>query len=176
MASPSRGYHIVPRDSGDSDRQSSPHEALLSNINPNVLPSKLPTSYSITFMPVLLLRVLSTIFAATSFALFVVYGNASTIASMVFLCLIIFFNIVMIIHHCVSHVLKVTVELRQSGWKQSLGTKSKPKVATFFDIGLSLCLFICLVVGHVLHRPRWDRWRDPSNVWEVGFAFGYVCL
>jgi predicted lysophospholipase L1 biosynthesis ABC-type transport system permease subunit len=127
-------------------------------------------------MPVLLLRVLYTIFAATSFALFVVYGNASIIASTVFLCLIMFFNIVMIIHHCVSLVLKVTVELRQSGWKQSLGTKSKPKVATFLDIGLSLCLFICLVVGHVLHRPLWNRWRNPRNVWEVGFAFGCVCL
>jgi predicted lysophospholipase L1 biosynthesis ABC-type transport system permease subunit len=127
-------------------------------------------------MPVLHLRVLSTIFATTSFALFIVFGNESTIASTVFLGLIMFFNIVMIIHHCVSHVLKITVELRQPGWKQSLGTKSNPKVATLFDIGLSLCLFICLVTGHVLHRPRWDRWRDPSNVWEVGFAFGYVCL
>src|SRR4051794_15145511 len=77
-------YSPLPRASEENDRDSSPHEQLLPTSRPqvNLYMYKFPTTYSITFNPVIIFRILSTILALIAFIILVIDGNEEFIAGM----------------------------------------------------------------------------------------------
>ena len=77
-------YHMVPRASDDSDRESSPHEQLLPSSNISSRYHGLGT-WSIELHPVIFFRIVSTIFAITAFILLVIDGEGPFVASDIFL-------------------------------------------------------------------------------------------
>jgi hypothetical protein len=136
------------------------------NTNYNIY--KYPTTYAVTFNPAVALRILSTILALITFIILVIDGDDEFIAADIFLMSIIIVNILMIIHHFVSHVFKVTVEVRKQAWKADLGSKSKPKVSMYFDIGLALIVLLCLIIGNSV-----KRW---GGAWKAAVVIGYIVV
>jgi predicted lysophospholipase L1 biosynthesis ABC-type transport system permease subunit len=159
-------YTLLPRPSEDTVRESSPHEHLLPSINK----MRLPRNYSATLNPVVLLRIIASILSLTTFLILVIDGGNQFIAADIFVMCILILDIFMVLHHSVSHVFKVTVELRQQAWSRDLGSQNKPKVSTYFDYGLSMCLLICLIIGNGV-KNRWDR-----GAWQAAVIVGYVVV
>lgn len=166
MAETNSRYALLPRASEDTDCESSPHEYLL----PSMDRISLPRNYTLSVNPVLLLRIIASILSLTTFIILVIDGGDQFIAADIFVMCILILDILMIIHYFVSHVFKVTVELRQQAWSGDLGSQSKPKVSTYFDYGLSLCLLICLVIGNGV-KSRWD-----GGAWQGAVIVGYVIV
>jgi hypothetical protein len=81
---------------------------------------------------------------------------------------IIIVNILLIIHHFVSNVLRVTVELRQQPWKADLGTRDKPKLSGLLDGTLAVIALLCLIIGYSV-----KRWR---GAWRAGAIIGYIVV
>lgn len=168
MVSPeSNSRYISPHASEDTDRESSPHEHLLPTTNINT--KYFPTTYSITLNPVLVLRIISTILALTTFIILVIDGGDAFIAADIFLMSIIIGNVLMVIHHGISHVFKVTVELRQQAWQPNLASKNKPKISMYFDVVLSIILMICLLIGNAVS----DHW---GGAWRAAVIVGYFIV
>lgn len=129
---------------------------------------KYPTTYGITFNLVIVLRILSTILAVITFIILVIDGGDEFIAADIFLMAIIILNIPMIIHYFVSHVFKVTVEVRRQSWKADLGSKNSPKISMYFDIGLALIVLLCLIIGNSV-----KRW---GGAWKAAVVIGYIVV
>ena len=159
-------YTLLPRASEDTVRESSPHEHLLPSINRVCL----PRNYSATLNPIVLLRIIAGILSLTTFLILVIDGGNQFIAADIFVMCILILDIFMVLHHSVSHVFKVTVELRQQAWSRDLGSQNKPKVSTYFDYGLSMCLLICLIIGNGI-KSRWD-----GGAWQGAVIVGYVVV
>ena len=154
--------------SEDVSRDSSPHSLLLPSMN-TVRP-RLSRNYSTTLNPILLLRIISSILSLTTFIILVIDGGDAFIAADIFVMCILILNILMIIHHTVSDVFKVTVELRRQAWSRDLGGKGKLKVVTYFDCGLSIALLICLLIGNAVQ----DRWH--GGAWQAAVIIGYFVM
>ena len=159
-------YTLLPRASEDTDRESSPHEHLLPSMNM----IRLPRSYGLTLNPVLLLRIIASILSLTTFIILVIDGGEQFIAADIFVMFILILDILMILHHFLSHVFKVTVELRQQAWSRDWGSQNKPKVSIYFDYGLSMCLLLCLIIGNAV-KNRWD-----DGPWQAAVVVGYVVM
>ncbi|KAG4443827.1 hypothetical protein IFR05_000727 [Cadophora sp. M221] len=163
-------YSMLPRASEETDRDTSPHAHLLPTTE-NSPTRHMPTACSITLSPVLVLRTLSFILALAAFIVFVIDGREAFIAADIFLALIMILNISNIVQHSVSHVFKITVELRQSSWKHDLGgSAGKPKTITYVDIGLSASLTLCLILGNALT----NRWY--GGPYKAGVVVGYFVV
>jgi len=154
----------------DTSRPSSPHEQLFPSFNTSYNVYKYPTTYAVTFNPAVALRILSTVLALITFIILVVDGESEFIAADIFLMSIIIVNILLIIHHFVSHVFKVTVEVRKQVWEADLvsKSKSKPKVAMYFDIGLAIIVLLCLIIGSSV-----KRW---GGAWKAAVVIGYIVV
>lgn len=159
-------YAMLPRASSETSRDSSPHSHLLPTMNT----MRLPRNYSATLNPVLVLRIIASILSLTTFIILVIDGGDEFIAADIFVMCILILNILMILHHSVSDVFKVTVELRQQAWSRDLGGQNKPKVATYFDYGFSIALLICLLIGNGV-KNRWD-----GGAWQGAVVVGYVVV
>jgi predicted lysophospholipase L1 biosynthesis ABC-type transport system permease subunit len=131
---------------------------------------RLPRNYSVTLSLVLLLRIIAAILSLTTFIILVIDGGDQFIAADIFVMCILILDLLMIAHHSVSHVFKVTVELRQQAWSHDLGSKNRPKVSTYFDYGLSMCLLICLIIGNAV-KNRWD-----GGAWQGAVVIGYFIV
>lgn len=131
---------------------------------------RLPKSYGLMLNPTLVLRGIAAILSLVTFIILVIDGHEPFIAADIFVMLILLLDIIMIAHHSVSEVFKVTVELRQQPWSRDLGSQNKPKVATYFDCGFSICLFICLLIGSAV-RDRWNR-----GACDAGVVIGYIVV
>lgn len=80
---------------------------------------------------------------------------------------IIITNVVLIIHHFVSNVFVVTVELRRHPWNAELGArKNKLKLASRADGGLALAALFCLIIGYSI--------RGWGHSWKAGAIIGYI--
>jgi len=77
-------------------------------------------------------------------------------------------NVLLALHYCVSHVLKVTVELRQQPWNKDLGGH-KPKTSLYFDISLASIVLLCLIIGNAV-TGRWD------GAWKSAVVIGYFVV
>jgi hypothetical protein len=165
MASSGSTRRYTPLSEHES-RSSSPHDHLL----PTTTAIRLPKNHSITLNPIVVLRIIASILSLTTFIILVIDGGNAFIAADIFVMCILILNIVMIVHHSVSDVFKVTVELRQQAWSGDLGSKSKPKVATYFDYGFSIALLLCLLIGNTVK----DRWHDGA--WKAGVIVGYLLM
>jgi hypothetical protein len=168
MAAPESNsrYSLLPRASEETERESSPHEHLL----PSMSRMRLPRSYSATLKPVLLLRILASILTLTTFIILVIDGGDQFIAADIFAMSILILDILMVLHHFVSEVFKVTVELRQQAWSRDLGSQNKPKVSIYFDYGLSMCFLLCLIIGNGV-KNRWD-----GGAWQAAVIIGYIVV
>lgn len=162
-------YSALPRASEETDRSSSPHAHLLPTTEHSAI-RHIATACSITLSPVLILRTLSFILALAAFIVFVIDGREAFIAADIFLALIMILNLSMVVQHSVSHVFKVTVELRQSAWKTDLGSSGKHKSSTYADIGLSAALTLCLILGNALT----NRWY--GGPYKSGVVVGYFVV
>jgi len=161
-------YTTVSRDDSE-ERISSPRDSLLPTTTPILNRHTFPTSYKITFSPAIALRVVSTILALTTFIIFVIDGGHAFIAADIFLMILIIVNLIMILHYCISHLLKVTVELRQQPWNKDLGPSNKTKLSMYFDVGLSLIILLCIIIGNVAT----NRWR---GAWKAAVVVGYFVV
>ena len=162
-------YHIIPPSSEDSDHESSPRDSLLGTMNVSTRRFDSPTAYSLTVNLVLTLRTLSTILATATLVILILDGGDAFIAADIFLALLMILNVVMVIQHFLSDVFKVTVEFRRSAWKTHLGSQNRPRVAMGFDLGLSVCLMMSLVLGHALC----NYW---GGTWRIGVIIGYTVV
>jgi hypothetical protein len=93
----------------------------------------------------------------------------------VFLALLMIHNTLLIIHYSISHIFKITVELRnvsQSGsWRHDVGnTERKLKTTVYFDVGLSICLTICLIIGNASQ----NIWY--GGAWKAAVVLGYFVV
>jgi hypothetical protein len=131
---------------------------------------RLPRNYTLSINLVLLLRIIASILSLTTFIILVIDGGDQFIAADIFVMCILILDILMVIHHFVSHVFKVTVELRQEAWSRDLGSQNKPKASTYFDYGLSMCLLLCLIIGNGV-KSRWD-----GGAWQGAVVVGYVVV
>jgi len=86
----------------------------------------------------------------------------------------IILNVLQFLNHCLTHLLKVSIELRRQSRSLSLGSDVKPRISMYFDIGLSLALMIALAAGGSAERASY--WRYRGNAWEIGEAFGWAVL
>ena len=84
--------------------------------------------------------------------------------------LILLLNIFLILYYSISDVFKVTVELRQQPWSRDLAGQKTPKIATFFDCGLSGVCLLCLIIGSAAKR----RWEDGA--WQGAVIVGYFVM
>jgi hypothetical protein len=150
----------------EDTREASPHDHLLPSMNM----MRLPRNYSVTFNLVLILRIIASILSLTSFIILVIDGGDQLIAADIFVMCILILDLLMIVHHFVSDIFKVTVELRRQAWSGDLGSKDKPKVATYFDYGLSIGLLLCLIIGNAL-KSRWD-----GGAWQAAVVIGYLVV
>jgi hypothetical protein len=82
-------------------------------------------------------------------------------------------NVLQVINHTLTHLLKVTIELRRQTKSMSLGSDAKPRISMYFDVGLSICLLISVAIGGSARDSRWYRHR---GAWRVGYAFGFVVV
>ncbi|EPE27760.1 hypothetical protein GLAREA_04551 [Glarea lozoyensis ATCC 20868] len=161
-------YHIVPRESEDSN--SAPLLA-----TPEVEPqAKLPSTYSIKGSTAgACLRAFSTSLAIISFAFWVKDGHRSFIAACVFDMFLILFNIFQFFNFIFSDVLSVTVNLRSRPQPVTLGTSNmKYRISMYFDIGLALILMMCTIIGH---ETRDDGYRG-AKLWVAGAILGYIVV
>ncbi|TVY83278.1 hypothetical protein LSUE1_G001953 [Lachnellula suecica] len=175
MSDSNARYHLAPRESEDSDRDISPQKQLLPSTN--VRPSPRESGpWTVVINPIIGIRILSTICALTSFITLVIGGGEEFIAADIFLMMLIISNTLVMINVTLTNLdlMKVTVELRRQARSFALGGDIKPRFSTFLDVGLSLCLMICLVVGVSVKSSRHRYWDD--GVWEVGHGFGWTCL
>lgn len=83
--------------------------------------------------------------------------------------LLIILNILMTIHYCISHFLKVTVELRQQPWNKDLGAQHKPKISLYFDVSLALTVLLCLFIGNAASGRY-------GGAWETAVVIGYFVV
>ncbi|CZT40790.1 uncharacterized protein RSE6_00446 [Rhynchosporium secalis] len=163
-------YTMPHRASEDTERDSSPHAKLLPTTESSSV-RRMATACSITMSPVLVLRTLSFILALAAFIVLVIDGREAFIASDIFLALIMILNLFSVVQHSVSHVFKVTVELRQSSWKHDLGGSfGKPKAITFADLGLSGALVLCLIIGNAATN------RYHAGPYKAGVIVGYFVV
>jgi len=163
-------YSSLPRASGETDRDASPHAHLLPTTESSSV-RHMPTACSVTLSPVLVLRTISFILALAAFIVFVIDGREAFIAADIFLALLMILNIVHVVQYFVSHVFKVTVELRQSAWKHDLGgSHGKPKTVTYADVGLSAALTLCLILGNALTN------RYYGGPYKAGVIVGYFVV
>ncbi|KAH7419107.1 hypothetical protein BKA64DRAFT_5349 [Cadophora sp. MPI-SDFR-AT-0126] len=163
-------YSMLPRASSETNRDDSPRAHLLSTIENH--PSRhMPTACSVTLSPVMVLRTVSFILALAAFIVFVIDGREAFIAADIFLALLMILNIISIVQYSVSHIFKVTVELRQSAWKHDLeGSYGKPRTVTYADIGLSAALTLCLILGNTLTN------RYYGGAYKAGVIVGYFVV
>lgn len=85
-------------------------------------------------------------------------------------------NVIQVLNHCLTHLLKVTVEFRHKTTSMSLISDAKPRVSMYFDVGLSLCLLISLAVGGAKKSSEYHYWSNHQDAWKVGYAFGWVVM
>jgi hypothetical protein len=164
-------YHALPHTFDDMDRDSSSHEHLLPTMTSNI--RRVPSSCAITIYPVLALRLISTILGLTSFIIFIIDGGAPFVAATIFLALLLIFNTIMIIHHSVSHIFKVTIELRRNEWRNELGrSQRKPKLSLYVDILLVASLSLSLIIGNGVKNNYW------GGAWKGAVVVGWfvVCV
>jgi len=176
MSDSNTRYHIVPRASEDSDREASPDEQLLPShsISPRLRRGNGP--WMIDFHPVIGLRIFSGIFSLIVFIILAIVGGDEFIATDVFVMMILLLNVFQVINHCLTNILKVTVEFRRSATSMSLVSHTKPRISMYFDIGLSLCLIISLAVGGAKKSTENHYWYSNRIAWKVGYAFGWVVI
>jgi len=160
-------YSPLPPASDDGDRDSSPHSQLLPGAHINY--HKVSTTYSVTFNPLVALRILSTILALVTFIILAIDGDEEFIAADIFLMSMLIVNLLMIVHYFASHVLKVTVELRQQSWKRDV-PKTTPKVSMYFDVGLAVITLLCLIIGNSVKRG-WG-----GSAWRSAVVIGYIVV
>jgi hypothetical protein len=151
----------------------SPHDRLLPSnafTNDHFSPTSL---YSITFNPLYPLRIVSTVFSITAFIIFVVDGGDAFIAADIFLAFIIIHNILTTVQYSTTHIFKITVELRGSMtelWGRDFGpSKKKTKPNAFIDVGLIVCLAMCLIIGSICT----GRWR---GAWNFAVVLGWFLV
>jgi hypothetical protein len=145
---------------------SSPQDHLLPITNPllNRHSQILPITYKLTISPSLGLRIISTILALTAFIILVIDGGDAFIAADIFLMLLIIVNLVMILQYCVSHMLKITVEVRNQPWSKDLGTQNKAHISNVIDVCLSLLVLLCIIIGNAVTHHWGGAWRGAVVV------------
>jgi hypothetical protein len=77
-------------------------------------------------------------------------------------------NVLSLVHYTVSHLVKVTVEVRQNSY--ALGNQKKPRVSTYLDLSLAAALTLCLIIGNAVK----DGWR--GDAWKAAVVVGYFVV
>jgi hypothetical protein len=158
----------TPLSHEDSDEESSPEEHLsVSSINSRLTES--PKTFSATLNPVLVLRLVSLVLGIIAFIIFIVDGDDPFIATDIFLAFIMIIDFAMVIHHAISDVFQVTVQLRHRSWKSDIRGPEKSNAARYTDIGLTFCLTVSLFTGNAI-RADWP------GIWIISAVFGYIIM
>jgi len=167
-------YHIVPRD--DPDQETSPLDCLLptSPVGRKNIPSP---AWTLNINAVILLRILSTTLAIISFVFSVLAGGDAFIASDIFMMPLIILNVLQVINHIFTVILKVTIDFRSQSRQVTLGHtgKDKPRISMYFDIGLALILLITIPIAHASKSREYYR-RGNVSLWMSGAIIGYFVI
>lgn len=156
-------YHVLPPHE-DDERDSSPHDHLL----PTISLQNFNNTWSFTLNPPVVFRGLSTLLALIAFIIFCIDGGDEFIAADIFLMITIIANLLILIHYTVSHLVKVTVEVRQQSY--ALGDKKKPKVTTYLDLGFAAALALSLIIGNAVKRDWY------GGAWKGAVVLGYLVV
>jgi hypothetical protein len=159
----------TPLSHEDSDEESSPEEHLLSVSSINSRLTESPKTFSATLNPVLVLRLVSLVLGIIAFIIFIVDGDDPFIATDIFLAFIMIIDFAMVIHHAISDVFQVTVQLRHGSWKSDIRGPEKSNAARYTDIGLTFCLTVSLFTGNAI-RADWP------GIWIISAVFGYIIM
>jgi hypothetical protein len=162
--------HYTPLSHEDSDDEISPQEHLLSVSTMSSRQSEGPTTWSATLNPTFALRLVSVFMEIIAFVLLVVDGDVPFIATDIFLAFIILLDFFTIIHHSISDIFKITVELRNGSWSHDIRGSEKSNVAARLDMVLTGCLTICLMVGNGIKAEGWP------GAWIGGTVLGYLIM
>lgn len=130
--------------------------------------------YSVTLNPLYALRILSTVLSITAFIIFVIDGGDAFIAADIFLAFTFIYNILILIQHSITHIFKITVELRSSSepWRHDIGsTRRKVKPNMYIDVGLAVCLIICLIIGDACV----NRYHG-GGAWQAAVVLGWFVV
>ncbi|RDL39657.1 uncharacterized protein BP5553_03997 [Venustampulla echinocandica] len=163
-------YHLAPRDSDDMDRESSPHEHLLSP-SPANMGTRAPPfrNCKISIEPVYLPRVASTALGITIFVFFVIDGQSDYIGADIFVMLIVLLNIVVLLGRilrlrCIKSC--IPFDLKFKGKKDS-------KVLPCLDIGLSIALLVSMHLGRATRDHPYDHLKSTVGVY---IGYGMIAL
>lgn len=74
----------------------------------------------------------------------------------------------MLIHYTVSHLVKVTVEVRQQAY--DLGRQKKPKASLYLDLAFAAALILSLIIGNAVK----DRWY--GGAWKAAVVLGWFVV
>ncbi|KAE8451598.1 hypothetical protein EG329_003671 [Mollisiaceae sp. DMI_Dod_QoI] len=157
-------YHMLPPQE-DEERDSSPHDSLLHTTplqNPN-------NTWSFTLTPIVVLRVLSIVLSLVAFIILVLDGGPPFIAVDIFLACIMIVHALMLVNYMVTHLVKVTVEVRQHSF--ALGNRKKPRVSRILDLLFAAALTLSLLIGNAV-KPSWRG----SGAWKAAVVLGYLVV
>jgi len=73
-----------------------------------------------------------------------------------------------LVHYTVSHLVKVTVEVRQ--YSYALGNRKKPKISTYLDLSLAAALTLSLIIGNAV-KSGWY-----GGAWKGAVVVGYFVV
>ncbi|KAF8866759.1 hypothetical protein BDZ45DRAFT_667436 [Acephala macrosclerotiorum] len=158
---PSR-YHLLPTHE-DEDRDSSPHDSLL-----GLPPQSIPNTWSFTLNPIVVLRGLSLLLSLIAFLILCIDGGVEFIAVDIFLVCLMIINVLMLIHYTVSHLVKVTVEVRQQAY--DLGRAKKPRASLYLDLVFAAALILSLIIGNSVK----NRWY--GGAWKAAVILGWFVV
>jgi hypothetical protein len=162
------GPRYTPLSHDDSDEESSPDEHLLSPDNDSRI-TKSPKTCSLTINPTLVLHLTSLILGIIALIIFIVDGAGPFIATDIFLAFIMLLDFFTIVHHAISNVFQVTVQLRHGSWKSEYRGSKMSKAARYVDLGLTFCLTVSLITGNAILA-------NFPGVWIVSAVFGYLIM
>jgi hypothetical protein len=158
----------TPLSHEDSDDEPSPQENLLSVSTMRVRQSEVPM-WSTTIDPAVVLHLASLVMATVAFILFILDGGVPFIAATVFLAFIMLVDFFTIVHHFISNVVTITVEMHNGSWTRDICGCDKPSVAMYFDIAFTSCFTICIMVGNGLRGGY-------AGAWIGGAVLGYLVM
>lgn len=161
-------YHLTPSHEED-DVESTSQDSLLPRISPRgISVYNFNNTWSITLDPILVVRGLSLILSLVAFIIFAIDGGTQFIAADIFLVVLMIMNVMMLVHYTVSHLVKVTVEVRQNSY--ALGNQKRPKASTYLDLFLAAALTLSLIIGNAVK----DGWR--GDAWRAAVIVGYFVV
>jgi hypothetical protein len=179
MAGRTSRYHVLPRDSMDSDREdSAAHEYLLPSptLSTNLVKVSVSCSKSPSIYLSVVLRFISFALGLTSFIILVLGGGHEMIAVDVFLMMTVVFDTLKLLGSILSsqNFLRVKIQVRGVDLTTSGrgGSFKRPGLSSYVDLGLAVCL---VIATPICWRARTSWWYGSDGLISA-VVLSYIVL